>query len=79
MWDGYVLVMIEVIAYQHKLTRHCLKETATSEDMSSVFATNYFWEKELENNLGEELDDKLEDKNKDDICRTRWRTIGRQA
>ena len=72
-------MFIKVMAYQHKLTHHRLEETATSKDMSSVFATKYFGEYKLEVHLGEELDDKLEDKHEDDICRTIWRTIGGQA
>ena len=71
--------MIKVMAYQHKLTHHCIEETPTSEDTSSVFATEYFGENKPEDDLGEELDDKLEDKHKDNICRTIWRTIGGQA
>ena len=62
--------MIKVMAYQHKLTHHCIEETPTSEDTSSVFATEYFGENKPEDDLGEELDDKLEDEHEDDICRT---------
>ena len=71
--------MIEVIAYQHKLTHHLLEETTTSEGTSSVIATKYFGENKLEDNLGEDIDDKMEEEHNDDICRTIWRMIGGQA
>ena len=61
--------MIEVMVYQHKLTHHCLEETATSEDTSSVFAMKYFGENDLEDDLAEELDDELEEEHEDNICR----------
>ena len=76
---AYELALIEVIAYQHKLTHHLLEETTTSEGTSSVIATKYFGENKLEDNLGEGLDDKLEGNHDDDICRTIRRTIGGQA
>ena len=66
------------MAYQHKLTHHRIEETANSEDTTLVFAT-YFGENELEDDLGEEHDDKLEDKHKDNVYRTIWRTISGQA
>ena len=72
-------MLIEVMTYQHKLTHHCLEETATLEDTSSVFVMKYSGENKLENNLAEELDDELEDKHEGGICRTVWRTIGGQA
>ena len=72
-------MLIEVMAYQHKLTHHCLEETTTLEDTSLVFATKYFGQNKLEDGMGEELDDELEDKHEDDIYRRIWRTIGGQA
>ena len=63
-------MLIEMMAYQHKLTLHCLGETATLKDTSSVFATKHFGENKLEDDLGEELVDKQEDKQEDDMCRT---------